>query len=150
MSIEASRVETHVDAPPEVVWQALTSTENMGQFFMGATVHTTWQIGSPITFEGEWKGKKYQDKGTIQKFAVDRTLSFTHLSDMSGAEDKPENYHVVTFELEPAGDQTRVVLTQDNMNEAEPLSDETRKEFSKNWASVLQGLKEAAERARAL
>jgi len=60
-------------------------------------------------------------------------------------EDRPENYHIVTFELRPVGDGTEVVLTQTNQNDAEPLTEENRKEYAKNWTMVLDGLKKVVE-----
>jgi len=60
-------------------------------------------------------------------------------------DDKPENYHIVTFDLRPAGSGTEVVLTQTNQNDAEPLTAENRKEYAKNWTMVLDGLKKAVE-----
>ncbi len=58
-------------------------------------------------------------------------------------EDKPKNYHIVTFELRPTNGGTEVVLTQTNQNDAEPLTPENRQEYAKNWTMVLDGLKKA-------
>ena len=81
----------------------------------------------------------------IQAFDVGKRLAFTHWSPLSGMEDKPENYHIVTFDLRPTGSGTEVVLTQTNQNDAEPLTPENRKEYTKNWTMVLDGLKKTVE-----
>jgi uncharacterized protein YndB with AHSA1/START domain len=147
MAVQASQVRTNVKASPSAVWKALTTPITLKQFFFGSNVSTDWQVGSPISFKGSWKGKPYEDKGSIQTFDRERRLAFTHWSPLSGVEDKPENYHIVSFDLRPADGGTEVVLTQTNLNDGEPLTPENRQEYSKNWTAVLEGLKKAAEGA---
>jgi uncharacterized protein YndB with AHSA1/START domain len=147
MAVQASQVKTTVDAPPTAVWKALTTLSSLKQFFFGSDVVTDWSIGSPIRFRGNWKGKSYEDKGTIQSFDVGRRLAFTHWSPLSKLEDKPENYHIVSFDLRPAKGGTEVVLTQTNKNDNEPLTPENRQEYAKNWTMVLDGLKKTVEGA---
>ena len=99
MGIRAAQVQCVINAPASAVWTALTTPASLKEFFFGADVITDWTVGSAIRFRGEWRGKPYEDKGIIQGFEPGRRLSFTHWSAMSGAEDRPENYHEVTFEL---------------------------------------------------
>ncbi len=147
MAVQASQVQTTINAPPTVVWKALTTASTLKQFFFGSDISTDWNVGSPIYFRGDWKGKPYEDKGNIQAFDVGKRLSFTHWSPLSGMEDRPENYHIVTFDLRPVGGGTEVVLTQTNQNDAEPLTPENRKDYDKNWTMVLDGLKKAVAAA---
>lgn len=147
MAVQASQVRTTVKAPPSAIWKALTTPNTLKQFFFGSDVATDWRVGSPISFSGNFKGKSYQDKGNIQTFDRDRRLAFTHWSALSGMEDRPENYHVVSFDLEPANGGTEVVLTQTNQNDAEPITPESRQEYAKNWTMVLEGLKKVVESA---
>jgi len=145
MSVQASQVRTIVKASPSAVWKALTTLSTLKQFFFGSDISTDWRIGSPISFKGSWKGKPYEDKGNVQAFDREKRLAFTHWSPLSGMEDKPENYHIVSFDLQPAQGGTEVVLTQTNQNDAEPLTPDNRREYDKNWTMVLDGLKKAAE-----
>jgi len=145
MATQASQVQTTVNAPPAAVWTALTTASTLKQFFFGSDISTDWRVGSPIRFRGAWKGKPYEDKGNIQAFDVGKRLAFTHWSPLSGMEDKPENYHIVTFDLRPTKGGTEVLLTQTNQNDAEPLTPENRQEYAKNWTMVLDGLKKAVE-----
>jgi len=145
MTVKAAQVSTEIAASPSRVWAALTNTQTLKTFFFGSDIETSWREGSPIYFRGDWNGRKYQDKGTIEAFKPDETLSFTHWSDLSGVPDQPENYHIVTFALSPAGDRTRVTLTQENRNETESVTPESKKELEKNWTMVLDGLKKAVE-----
>ena len=68
-------------------------------------------------------------------------LVVTHFSPMSGDEDVPENYHRVSYTLEPAGDGTRVTLEQDGNK-----TEEAAEHSTANWQGMLDGLKKAAER----
>ena len=145
MAVQASQVRTTVKAPPSAVWKALTTVSTLKQFFFGSDISTDWRVGSPIYFRGNWKGNPYEDKGSIQTFDREKRLAFTHWSPLSGMEDRPENYHVVAFDLRPTNRETEVVLTQTNLNDAEPLTPENRQEYAKNWTMVLDGLKKAVE-----
>ena len=145
MAVQASQVKTTINAPPTAVWKALTTPSALKQFFFGSDIVTDWRVGSPIRFRGTWNGKPYEDKGTIESFDFGKRLAFTHWSPLSKLEDKPENYHIVSFDLRPASGGTEVVLTQVNRNDKEPLTPENRQEYAKNWTMVLDGLKKAVE-----
>lgn len=145
MAVQAAQVKTTVNAPPDKVWKALTNTSSFKQFFFGSDVTTDWTVRSPIRFRGNWKGKSYEDKGTIESFDVCKRLAFTHWSPLSKLEDKPENYHIVSFDLRPTNGGTEVVLTQVNKSDKEPLTPENRQEYTKNWTMVLDGLKKTVE-----
>jgi uncharacterized protein YndB with AHSA1/START domain len=146
MSVEASRVRTTINAPSAAVWKALMTPATFNRLFFGSDVVTDWKVGSPITFRGEWKGNKYEDKGVVKAADEGKRLAFTHWSPLSGMTDVPENYHIVAFELKSAGSGTEVTLAQTNLNDAEPLTDKNRAEYDRNWTMVLDGLKKAVER----
>jgi hypothetical protein len=61
---------------------------------------------------------------------------------MGGSDDKPENYHAVSYELAEHGDETVLTLKQDNNASQEAADVMTEK----NWGPVLDGLKAVAER----
>lgn len=69
-----------------------------------------------------------------------RKLQYSHYSPISGPDDKPENYHIVTISLTEEDEQTHITLTQDNN------ADENSKEHSeKNWKMMLASLKKLLE-----
>jgi uncharacterized protein YndB with AHSA1/START domain len=129
-----------IRAEPAEVWAALTDPDVLSQAFFGAKVDTDWQVGSPITFSGEWQGKRFRDKGEIRRFEPSKVLQFTHFSPMSGQPDIPENYHTVTFELTPQDGGTELTIRQTNA-----ASEEEREHSKANWAQVLDGLKKHVE-----
>lgn len=130
-----------IDAPTEKVWQALTDPAKVKQYLHGTEMSTDWKEGSRITWRGEWQGRAYEDKGTVLDVKPLRLLRYTHWSPMGGSEDRPENYHTVTYELSGEDGKTTLTLTQDN----NPTQEEADKMAANNWAPVLQGLKNVAE-----
>jgi uncharacterized protein YndB with AHSA1/START domain len=130
-----------IGAPRATVWDALTNPAKVQQYMHGTNLSTDWKVGSPIIWQGEWKGQSYADKGTVLAFEPERLLKSTHWSPMGGTEDAPENYHTVTYELTEDGGKTTLTLTQDNnatQAEADAMAEN-------NWGPMLQGLKETAE-----
>jgi uncharacterized protein YndB with AHSA1/START domain len=140
MSDLVATAEITIQAPAEKVWRALTEPDLIAQFMFGTKVTTDWQPGSPITYEGEWKGKPYRDKGTVLEVAPNRMLKTTHFSPLAGKEDVPENYNVVTYELTQQDGVTRVKVIQEN-NPDQNMVDES----TKTWATMLENLKSVVE-----
>jgi len=135
-----AKANVTIDAPPNEVWGALVSPATIKQYMFGADVRTDWKEGSPITWSGEWQGKRFQDKGKILQLKPGRMMQYTHFSPLAGPADTPENYHTVTIELGDVGGKTKVTLTQDNNS-----TEEARKDSEKNWNMMLQGLKKVVE-----
>ena len=138
ITAQASRT---IEARPDEIWEALTRPKKLKQFFFGATIETDWRVGSPIRMTGAYQGRTYEDKGEVIAFEPRRKLSFSHWSPLSGDADVPENYHLVSFELEPVGEGTNVTLSQANLTGGTSEADRKhREEYEKNWRMVLDGL----------
>jgi|KBSSwiStaDraftv2_1062776.scaffolds.fasta_scaffold14066_12 uncharacterized protein YndB with AHSA1/START domain len=117
-----------IDARPERIWNAIMDPDLVSQAFFGAKVDTDWQVGSPITWTGEWEGKPFRDTGEIRKVDQPHELVFTHYE------------HVVTFDLQPVDGSTEVTITQTNAG-----SPEEREHSEENWDKLLETLKEITE-----
>jgi uncharacterized protein YndB with AHSA1/START domain len=131
-----AKVSTVIDAPKEEVWEALTNPDSISQYMFGTKVATDWMAGSPITWEGEWDGRPYRDKGMVREVRPPQVLEYSHFSPLSGLPDLPENYHTVRIEIVEDGPTTNVTLIRDN-NE----TSEARIHSEKNWQAMLDGLK---------
>lgn len=130
-----------IGAPSSRVWAVLTDRAAIEEFMFGTEVRTDWTIGGPIVWRGVWEGKEYADKGRILEFEPGRRLVTTHFSALSGQEDKPENYHTLTWTLEGGTGTTELTLSQDNNGTAEEA------EHSKTmWDTLVAGVKAIAER----
>ncbi len=132
-----ARASITINAPAVRVWDALVNPEAIKQYMFGTNVVTDWRVGNPITWKGEWQGKSYEDKGVVLRFEPPRVLQYSHFSPLSGLPDKPENYHTVTIELSGDGNQTRILLSQDNN-----ATEEARKHSEKMRGMMLIALKQ--------
>ena len=134
------RATITIDAGASKVWEALTTPSIIKQYFFGTDAISDWQPGSPIIFKGEWEGKQYEDKGTILNVIPNALFKYNYWSSMSGIEDRPENYVIITYELSENNGKTLLTITQEN------IPDEKMKEHSEqNWKKVLADLKHLLE-----
>jgi uncharacterized protein YndB with AHSA1/START domain len=141
MNEATAQVSKTIAASPEDVWYALTTPRVLKQYFFGAEIESDWKVGHAIRMRGEIQGKPYEDKGEILTAIPEYRLAFSHWSPLSGEPDRPENYHVVTFDLKPENAGTTVSLTQSNLTGGVKPSDlENRTDYEKNWSGVLDGL----------
>jgi uncharacterized protein YndB with AHSA1/START domain len=144
MSDDSTAVaSTRINAPTEVVWDALLNPDAIRQFMFGAEVSSDWHEGHPIKWKGVWQGKAYEDRGVILKVRPLRLLQYSHYSPLSGKPDRPENYHVVTIELTDENHHTMIAITQDRNEDRE-----ARVHSEKNWSSMLASLKKLLDSER--
>ncbi len=94
-----AKANVTIHAPIAKVWDALVNPQVIKRYMFGATAVSDWKEGSPIAWKGEWKGKPFEDKGRILELRPEERLRYSHFSPLSGAPDKPENYHQVTIDL---------------------------------------------------
>ena len=135
-----ARVSTDIKAPAGKVWDAITDPAKIKQYLMGTDTITDWKRGSSIHYKGTWKGKAYEDKGTIIDIVPNKLLHTTYLSGMSGKEDKPENYNNVIYELHEGDGKTTVSISQDNIKD-----EQEQQHMKENWTMVLDGMKKVVE-----
>jgi len=129
-----------IEAPASRVWTALTEPDQIAAYMFGSRVETDWEVGHPITWNGEWEGKPYQDKGQVLAYDEPERLSVTHFSPLTGQDDVPENYHTLVYELGENDGVTTVSLSQDNNG-----SEEEAEHSRANWQMMLDGLKKQVE-----
>jgi uncharacterized protein YndB with AHSA1/START domain len=132
-----------ISAPADAVWEALVTPSLISEYMFGTTVVSDFTVGSTITYSGEYEGKPYSDHGSIIDLVPNELLRTTHFSPLSGREDRPENYHTLTWLLTPQGDSTQLTLTQDNND-----SEDDKEHSEQNWNLVLDGLKKVVEGRR--
>lgn len=131
-----------IQASADRVWSVLTDPRAVKEFMFGTEIVTDWTVGGPIAWRGVWKGKDYEDKGVILEFEPGKRLVNTHFSPLSGQVDAPENYHTLTWTMEPEDGMTRLTLAQDNNASPEEAA------HSKGmWDSLVASVKEIAERS---
>lgn len=129
-----------INAGTERVWDALTNPEKVKTYLFGLDIATDWEAGSKIVFTGNVEGNRYEDKGNVLEKETGKVLKYDYWNSFSGLEDKPENYSVVTYRLESAGDKTKLTWQQEGF-----VSEEMRGWFEGVVDETLKKIKEIAE-----
>ena len=134
------RLERLLDAPVETVWRYLTEAELRSQWFMGGTDAkgegefelivdhdnlSTDEVPYPESY-AEFKGARMMEK--VLRFEPPRLLETTFQSGKNG---------IVTYELFPDGERTRLVLTHSGITSPVGAQD-----FGSGWNSHLAVLAE--------
>jgi uncharacterized protein YndB with AHSA1/START domain len=134
------RLERVLDASPETVWRYLTEAELRSRWFMGGTDATAGgefellndhdnlsddDVPYPENY-AQSKGGVWTEK--VIRFEPPRLLATTFQGGKNG---------VVTFELTPEGDKTRLVLTHSGI-----VSGSGSQDFGSGWNSHLTVLEE--------
>lgn len=135
-----AKATSTINAPTSKVWDALTKPDLIKQYLFGTEVNTDWQVGSPITYKGEWEGKTYEDKGEILQIEPEKLLVSTFWSSLAGLPDVPENYKTVHYELSPEDGGTKLTITQNNN-----ANHEEADHSAQNWNTVMDGMKKLLE-----
>lgn len=123
-------------ASKETVWKKLLSAQ-FYQLSWGATLSTTWQIGSPVQFKGVWEDTVYTDKGVVQEFKENRFLKFSYWSSFWEAEDVPEEYCSISYSIDEIDKYTAVfTITQEGFRDETHYADTV--ELWKNTSKLLR------------
>jgi len=129
-----------IDAPPERVWEALTTPDEISKWFFGVDTESDWQVGGVLVHRGVYQGHPYEDKGEILELDPPTRFVHTHWSPMSGLPDRPENAQRVTWTLEPSRSGTTLTVDEENLP-----SEEAKETSDKSWPLALQGLRSLLE-----
>lgn len=140
MEKQVAGAEITINAPIDTVWHAIVNSEIA--LMPSTVVKSDWEVGDPITFEGEFNGKPFKDYGEITARTEGKSVAFSH---WAKTPKRPENYHIVRYELDDKIDATDVKLTQTNVGPRPDIDAKTKAEFDKNWEMMLKHLKKAAE-----
>lgn len=73
---------------------------------------TEWKTGGPLVVRGDLHGLPFENKGIVMRFDPHRALQYTQWSTLSENEDIPENYSLITFQLQPENGGTTLTFTQ--------------------------------------
>lgn len=137
----SSQTSIEINAAADQVWEVLVNPDFVEKYLHGTTMQANWRGGGDITWSGEWKGQSYVDKGTVLIYVPYKIIKTTHWSPMSGKEDKPENYHQVTYELKENNGKTTLTLTQGNS----PTQQDADSMIANGWKPITQEIKSLTE-----
>lgn len=133
--------KTVIDAPVTKVWQALTTSDIVKEYFFGNEAISSWNVGDSIVFKGEWEGQEYLGRGIILNRVPFSLFRFSYWSSLSGLENKSHNYQHITYKLSEDEDgRTELITTVDK------IPDERMKEkIERDLDKVLDSLKQVVE-----
>src|SRR6185295_11425304 len=97
-----------IHAPVVTVWRALTDPEMIKHYFFGVETTGDWREGNTILYKGEWQGKKFEGKGKVLQMETQKLLKYSYWSNMSGLPDRPEAYHIITYQLSSKNGTTKL------------------------------------------
>jgi len=137
----SNKIITTVHAPAMAVWQALTDAAMIKRYFFGVETVGEWKEGNTIIYSGDWQGKKFHGKGKVLQMEDEKLLRHSYWSDMSGQPDKPEFYHIITYQLKPEGERTKLTLTEENL-----ASEEMKDKSAELWQTIFDNLKKLLEK----
>lgn len=130
-----------INASLEKVWWILTDPMYISQYLFGAQTITDWKPGSPILFKINFENQEFVDKGFVVENTEYETLKYRYWSGFCGLEDKPDNYSMVSYEIEKIDNNTsKLTWTQTG------FADENSRLSSENsLVNILDQIKTLAE-----
>lgn len=133
-----------IQASVSQVWEALTNPSIIKEYLFGTNTITDWKVGSEVSFQGEFDGHSYHDKGVVLENDLHKTLIYSYWSGFSGLEDMPENYAIVKYTINPKNaESTTFTWTQTGYPspEAHQHSQSGMKEFLEHMKTVIESYK---------
>jgi uncharacterized protein YndB with AHSA1/START domain len=132
-------IERTFNAPVVTVWKALTTKEDIKQWFFDMKEFKP-ELGFEFQFFGEKDGVKYFHHCKIAKVIPNKKLAY------SWRYEGYEGDSLVTFELFAEGDQTRLKLTHGGLETFPDIPAFARANFTQGWTSLLgENLKQFVE-----
>jgi uncharacterized protein YndB with AHSA1/START domain len=134
----------YIASTPQQVWQALTSAEFSRKYFSGNAVEVDLRVGGAYIVRTP-DGALHISGEVIEcdpprKLTVTFNVNWPALIDKLGPT-------LVTYEIEPAGDVTRLTLLQSHDR---PLSDDILSGGRQGWPAILSSLKSLLETGKPL
>lgn len=139
---EGVALERTFNAPVGRVWKALTDVEEMRQWYFELEEFRP-EVGFEFEFIVEHEGRKYHHLCRVTEVVPERKIAYTWRY-----KGEPGN-SLVTFELVPEGNQTKLQLTHDGLETFPDTPSFARKNFEAGWTSITAELEQFLERSAA-
>lgn len=124
-------IERTYNAPVEKVWKAITDRNAMKQWYFDIAEFKA-EPGFEFEFTGGSEERTYRHLCKVIEVEKNKKLSY------SWTYDGFEGYSVVTFELIPEGDKTKLRLTHDGLDSFPAnMADFARTSFEQGWTEII-------------
>jgi uncharacterized protein YndB with AHSA1/START domain len=125
-------IERTLNAPVDKVWRALTDRDEMKKWYFDLDAFKP-EVGFTFQFAGQGhKGEKYMHLCEIKEVIPQQKLSYSwEYQGLQGSS-------VVTFELSPEGNKTKIKLTHTGLETfPKDNSDFAKESFSAGWTELI-------------
>ena len=132
--------EVLLNAPVTRVWKAITDKNEMKNWYFDLPKFEP-TVGSTFQFYGENEGRKFLHLCEVKEVIVNQKISYTWMYEGQNIET------LVSFELFPEGEQTRLKLTHTGVEKLPQDRDFAKSNFEQGWTEIIQkSLKEYVEK----
>lgn len=132
--------EVLLNAPVASVWKAITDKNEMKNWYFDLPDFVP-TVGSKFQFYGENEGRKFLHLCEVKEVVLNKKISYTWMYEGQNIET------LVSFELFPEGEQTRLRLTHEGIEKLPQDRDFARSNFELGWTEIIQkSLKEYLEK----
>jgi uncharacterized protein YndB with AHSA1/START domain len=130
--------EIYIRATPERIWQALTDSELVKQYYFGSVIESDFKPGSPIVYR-QGEGGRVDIEGEVIEAEPPRRLVHTFAGRWDADVNDPPTR--VAWEITPMGESCRLSVTHDGFTEENATFAQTKG----GWPMILSGLKTLVE-----
>jgi uncharacterized protein YndB with AHSA1/START domain len=123
-------IERTFNAPVALVWKAISDVEEMRRWYFDLKEFKV-EVGFEFDFTVEHEGMKYSHLCRVTEAIPPRKLAYTWRYDGH------EGDSLVTFELFPEGDKTRLKLTHEGLETFPKHPAFDRKNFTQGWTELI-------------
>lgn len=134
-----------INAPANEVFDALTDSDKIIQYYPLEEVFSNWQVGSEIIGKGIFNGESFTDYGKIDALLPNEKFQYTYWSTNHGTEQTPQNHLTVCYSLCETNATTTLKLEQNNIQ-----SEQMYLQMVQVWDFLLSNLKKFVEENRAI
>ena len=140
MTAEAIVMERTLNAPVARVWKALTDVDQMRRWYFDLKEFRP-QVGFEFEFVVEHEGNTYHHLCRVTDVIPEKKIAYTWRYKGQPGDS------LVTFELAPEGDKTRLKLTHTGIETFPKTPAYARKNFEAGWTAIIGSeLKEFVEK----
>jgi len=123
-------IERTFDAPVTRVWKALTDVDQMRQWYFDLKEFKP-EVGFEFGFVVEHKGNTYDHRCRITEVIPQKKIAYTWRYEGH------EGQSLVTFELFPESEKTRLKLTHEGLETFPKTAAFARENFEKGWTESI-------------
>lgn len=141
MKNEPFIIERELNAPIEKVWNAITDSNAMKQWYFDFKEFKP-EVGFEFQFYGGTEDNQYLHLCRITEVVPGTKLAY------SWRYDGYEGNSIVTFELFSEGNKTKIRLTHEGLDSFPAMPDFARENFAMGWTQIIgRSLKDYVEKA---